>query len=256
MPFHRRSRSSNMSTPPPLSQNPAGFTLIELLVVISITALLISLLLPALQAARESARRTKCMSNQRQILTAIHTYATDHDQYLLPASNRDSASPYLFSRAFAETWERYLSNNGDVFYCPSNWKIWSPNQVPQPWEDNNSVGGWDTGHSAVATTYNYYPFIDEFPYGGQWNWYDRSIAPQDRLSSGRRVFLSDLVQTRADQPSSPLHNFNNHSHGNRTAPPQDSNSWAAAGWSDGSVTGRSSTQFDSHVGVRHREYWW
>lgn len=56
-----------------------AFTLIELLVVISIIALLISLLLPALTAARKTAQGVRCLTNQRQIGTLAYTYASDHD---------------------------------------------------------------------------------------------------------------------------------------------------------------------------------
>lgn len=61
-----------------------GFTLVELLVVIGIIALLISILLPSLNRARQSAQSLVCLSNLRQIGTAMHLYANDNKDIVIP----------------------------------------------------------------------------------------------------------------------------------------------------------------------------
>jgi len=63
-----------------------GFTLIELLVVIGIIAVLAAILFPVFAKAREKARQTACMNNQRQIAMALLIYAEDYDELMPPAS--------------------------------------------------------------------------------------------------------------------------------------------------------------------------
>src|SRR5690606_3978149 len=90
-----------------------GFTLIELLVVIAIIGVLIALLLPAVQSAREAARRAQCTNNLKQLGLAMHSY---HDvNNTLPANRvAGAAAPYVAVLPFLEQASLYQSYNFDV----------------------------------------------------------------------------------------------------------------------------------------------
>lgn len=103
-----------------------GFTLIELLVVVSIIALLVSILLPALGKAREQAKQVVCASQLRQIGTVFLLYAQDYEDVLPPSYGSGNWNAfYDFTRDALAT---YNVGDGKIFYCPDY-----KSSVADPW---------------------------------------------------------------------------------------------------------------------------
>ena len=98
------------------AQNATGaFSLIELLVVIAIVALLMGILLPALNGARKQAKKIACLSNMRQMGIALQAYLIDSDYHLPPSSCRISDPDQHWLRILA----RYTREDL-LFRCPSD----------------------------------------------------------------------------------------------------------------------------------------
>ena len=121
-----------------------AFTLIELLVVISIIALLVGILLPALGAARRSAQRAVCLSNMRQIGVAMTAYTTNNKGFLPYTMYQESATDpqtrwwhrlILDGAAVGKAEEGATSN----LVCPSDVYPYIPNIGGDPNDPNNNV---------------------------------------------------------------------------------------------------------------------
>ncbi|MEM6259349.1 MAG: prepilin-type N-terminal cleavage/methylation domain-containing protein [Planctomycetota bacterium] len=174
-----------------------AFTLIELLVVISIIALLIAILLPALGAARESAKTIQCLSNIKQMAITAVAIATDNRQTLptaLEEIEADGTSQGLvvgfsMEERHWELWQQY-GHGPELMTCPD--RSWEPRIVNQPtfrepqfrfhYKYVAGLEFWAADSNQLLTRFDRPP----------------SMVTLDDMSSGRALASDFLVRTSGD----------------------------------------------------------
>lgn len=193
-------------------QKKPGFTLVELLVVIAIIGVLVALLLPAVQAAREAARRMQCTNKIKQLSLALHNYHDTH--FAFPGFGGGSHapiyaawSPYVFMFPFIEASANYDQIIADEpsfrgqhaaysdlqqFACPSDGNARSKGPL-QEHQTTNYVLCWGDTIDAVIENWSSSP-LSRGLFSQRWIWKNMA-AVQDGTSHSMAFSETGVVES-------------------------------------------------------------
>ncbi len=156
-----------------------GFTLIELLVVIAIIAILAAILFPVFAQAREKARQVVCLSNSKELATAMAMYTQDYDEKVVLAIDwndwsiwTDRIQPYM------KSW--------DIMYCPSG----GGNRLPISWN-----------HPQFQWWANWRYFVQ---YGYNASYFNQSNGDCSNIQQNGNAFGPPITLAAINQPSSTI----------------------------------------------------
>ena len=173
-----------------------AFTILELLVVLAIISVLAGVLFPVFSSARESSKRTTCMSNFREVSLSTHLYMNDYEDNFMPVNHEHGAvATSRNDRTWVQLVLPYVRNFG-MFYCPSDT---SDRPRPEATFDEDLVPGdtdtqYYTASQRVNMGYNYQYLAPIIRQGGEWSTSPRSST--SLASPSNTILFADSVWAR------------------------------------------------------------